>query len=191
MLFWYNHFYICLNINVLPLWKQNSQQYDIFKEICQKAKTHFDEGIGYVAHVYGPSGTGKTSLGQLVAREMKGKICMNIDPTEPGVVIEELLSETKPCKDTPLILLFDEFNVWMVNAFHENIQTHPIAKSSIKNKCGNNTLLDLLSGFRGRYIISLFLSNPSPQEIIDAIQGEISPLRKRRIHDTYHLYEKI
>lgn len=178
-----------LTPDVLALWEDNSQQYDIYKDVCDASRARFRKGNGFVCMIHGPSGSGKSTVPMLVAREMQAKVCMNVNPTEPGVLIEELLTTMSPSQEEPAILVFEEADVWMIDAFLGKITPHQVAKASVKNKGENNAMFDLLAGLRGRYVIAFVLCNKSPDEIKASIGGDASPLRPGRINKIYHLYK--
>jgi len=136
----------------------------------------------YVVYLYGPKGTGKTSTGLFIAKEMNAFYTDNFNPTRPGFSLSQLYNHVNPTRDQPLIISMDEFNIMLENIHNETIREHKEIRIEILNKSGWNKMLDNLRFFYKNVIICLS-SNKTPEEINSMDDSYIRAGRVNRIFE--------
>lgn len=147
------------------------------REIIDKVKTHFDENGHTVVYLHGKPGTGKSLLGLLLTKEMNGSLCNTFDPTEPGDSLNGLYNRVAPEKETPLIVVLDEFDVILHN-IHTGIAPHKNIPIQVKNKTTWNQFLDRIQIGMYPNLILVLTSNKTPDYINEM---DASYIRKGRV----------
>ena len=78
--------------------------------------------VGGCFMIYGPPGTGKSNIANMVAQNLSNNnenckpfLIKGYNPTKPGNFLQELLSKCPPSKETPVIIVFDEFDKLVQN----------------------------------------------------------------------------
>jgi hypothetical protein len=135
--------------------------------------------------LHGVVGAGKSTIGLLVAKEIKGSFCHTFNPTEPGDTLHSLLRETRS-HDKPLVVVIEEANVLIQNIHANSIERHKNIPVSVYNKSTFNTFLDDLMLYRN--LILILTSNKDKKEIDDL---DASYLRKGRIDASYSMLEDL
>ena len=140
-----------------------------------------------VAFIHGPPGTGKSMIGILVANKFSSSFCNTLKPWQPGDTIGCLLSEIDPTAQKPLIIVFDEIDLTIVN-IHNGIPSHKTVPTVVQDKSGWNLMFDAIQ--RGFYpnIIVIITSNKGP-DFINSL--DTSYIRKRRVDLTFELTESL
>ena len=165
--------WLALNMDVTDYEPMKNQR-DLIDKVIHK----FNEKNRCVAFIDGDPGVGKSLLGPLLAKELKGSYTNDYNPTEAGLIFSDLYN-TVDSRGGPLIVVLDEIDV-IINKIHNNkIKDHKIARTDIKNKESWNTFFDKID--RGYYknIIIIMTSN-TPKEIIDKMDKSL--LREGRIN---------
>jgi len=131
--------------------------------------------------LHGVSGAGKSSLGYLLAKELKGIYCHMFNPTEPGDQLSTLIVDIQR-DDEPLILVLEEVDV-MIRMIHTNqLQKHPEIPISVYNKSTWTSFLDDMIFYKK--VILLLTSNTSKEDIDELDEAY---LRCGRIHGSYSM----
>jgi hypothetical protein len=172
-----NIYYNSLRLELSGL-TPKGQQDEIVHDICTKYETA-KRGVFFI---HGVCGAGKSTIGLLVAKRLKGNFCHSFNPTDPGNTLHQLINDTDKCEDIPLVIVLEEINVMIRNIDHGLIQRHKNVMTSIVNKSTYNTFMDDLILYKN--IIFILTSNES-REAID----ELDPcyLRKGRVDATYSM----
>jgi hypothetical protein len=149
-----------------------------------KQRQIMDEVIGIfrskgrvVCYISGEKGSGKSTLGVLLADELEATFTKQFNPTEPGDNLGELVSKCCPKKSSPLIIQIDEVDT-IIHDIHEGkIQRHKDIPIMVTNKRSWNTFLD---DFHLLYdnVILILTSNKS-KSAIDSLDD--SYLRENRV----------
>ena len=168
---------IRLELNAL---EPRGQQEEIVNDICAK----FETAKRGVFFIHGVCGAGKSTIGLLVAKKLKGNFCHSFNPTDPGNTLHQLINDTDMCDDFPLIIVLEEINIMIRNIDGGLIERHKNVMTSIVNKSTYNTFMDDLILYKN--IIFILTSNES-RKVID----ELDPcyLRKGRVDATYSMME--
>ena len=158
------------------------EQCDIVDDICQI----FARKRRGVFFLYGNCGTGKSTVGLIVANRLKGVFCHTFNPSEPGDTLPLLIRETDPSSERPTVILLEEVNI-MIRALHDNtISKHKNITTCIHNKSTYNTFIDDLVLYKN--VIIIMTSNES-RTTIDALDP--CYLRKGRVEKHYTLTEQL
>jgi hypothetical protein len=147
------------------------------REIIDEVKAHYDEHGHTVVYLHGKPGTGKSLLGLLLTKEMSGSLCNTFDPTEPGDSLNGLYNRVNPEKETPLIVVLDEFDVILHN-IHTCVAPHKNIPIQVKNKTTWNQFLDRIQIGMYPNLILVLTSNKTPDYINEI---DSSYIRKGRV----------
>jgi hypothetical protein len=133
--------------------------------------------------IHGVSCAGKSSIGYLVAKAIRGHYCHTFNPTEPGdqfpLMIYELLHGDT---DTPAVVVLEEANE-MIRAVHTKTTLQvPEVPTSVRDKGTWVTMLDDMILYKN--VVVILTSNES-KEAIDKL--DVAYLRAGRIHCTYDM----
>jgi len=135
--------------------------------------------------LHGVTGAGKSSMGYLLAKELKGFYCHTFNPTDPGDQLSTLIVDVQR-DDEPLILVMEEVDT-MIQSIHENkFQKHLEIPISVYNKSTWSSFLDDMIFYKK--VILVLTSNTSKEDI--DIWDE-SYLREGRIHACYSMKTKL
>jgi len=155
----YNSYYKKREIQVTSIVPRPDQE-----EAIKKISEHQDSHEHTVAYLYGPPGKGKSIVGILLANQYKGSYCNTLKPWQPGDSVSTLYSEVEPTKESPLILVFDEFDTALLK-IHEGIQPHKSLPVQVADKTGWNQMLDEIQLGMYPHLILLITSNKPPSFI--------------------------
>jgi hypothetical protein len=172
--------YSSINLDVRGLHAistQSSIVYDIVNLFYKKKRLS--------VFLHGVVGAGKSTIGLLVAKEIKGGFCHTFNPTDPGDTLHSLMKESR-AQHKPLVVVIEEADMMIRNIHTNSIQRHKNIQTSVYNKSTFNTFLDDLMLYRN--IIIILTSNKSKDEI-DML--DTSYLRKGRIDATYSMLEEL
>jgi len=112
------------------------------KEIMDTIIKYYKENKSCVAMITGSPGTGKSIMGILIAKELKGSLCKTYSPISPGDNLENIYNKVNPTKNEPLVVILDEVDV-IFHTFQENlIAYHKDIPTEVYNKITWNNLLD-------------------------------------------------
>ena len=176
-----NLYYSALRLDVQGL-EPKGQQKEIVEDICQKYK----ETKRGVFFIHGISGAGKSTIGLLVAKQLKGTFCHTFNPTDPGDTLHLLLRDSDPCEESPTVIVLEEINTLIRNINEGLVQKHKNITTQINNKSTYNTFFDDLIMYK--HVIIIMTSNED-KPAIDALDP--CYLRQGRIHANYSMPEAL
>ena len=138
-----------------------------------------------VTMICGAPGIGKSIIGLLLAKKLKGSFCKMYNPTIPGDTLEHIYDNAQVSKTNPLILLIDEFDV-ILDRFHNNkIIMHADMPIEVYNKTTWNSLLDDINLKLYPHLIIVLTSNLSNDEI--CAKYDKSYIREGRVNLVHNL----
>jgi hypothetical protein len=170
-----NLYYSALRLDVQGL-EPRGQQKEIVKDICQK----YSETKRGVFFIHGISGAGKSTIGLLVAKQLKGTFCHTFNPTDPGDTLHLLLRDSDPCEESPTVIVLEEINTLIRKINEGLVQKHKNITTQINNKSTYNTFFDDLIMYK--HVIIILTSNED-KPAIDALDP--CYLRQGRIQGDY------
>lgn len=170
----YNSNYLKRIFNVTMFKPKDNQQQTI-----QQINDFFKIHNHIVVYLHGKPGTGKSMVGILLAKELKGTLCKSWKPTDPGDTLEKIYSHVSPTQEKPLILVLEEFDITIRQIHDDNIQIHKNIPIPVKNKNDWNSMLDDIDIGLYPYLILVLTSNLGPDKI-----NEMDPsyIRKGRVN---------
>jgi hypothetical protein len=138
--------------------------------------------------IYGVTLAGKSSIGYLVAKALKGSYCHTFNPTEPGDNFSNLICEINGHKDedNPHIIVLEEANEILEAIHNKTVRRHNEISTQIKDKSSWCGWLDDMIFYKN--IILILTSNES-KENIDKMDPAY--LRKGRIDETFSMMEQL
>lgn len=176
-----NIYYSRLRLDVQGL-EPKGKQIEIVDAICSA----FKQKRRGAFFIYGISGAGKSTIGLLVAKKLKGTFCHTFNPIDPGDTLENLLRESEPTAESPTVVTMEEINSLIRNVHEGTIQKHKNITTSIHNKSTYNTFMDDLILYKN--VIIIMTSNEN-KDAIDAL--DTCYLRKGRIDFNYAMMEAL
>ena len=132
--------------------------------IIASIRVHQDAHTHTVAYLHGPPGSGKSLVGVLLANAYGGSYCNTLKPWQPGDTLSALYAEVEPTKDSPLVVVFDEFDTALLRV-HVGIERHKNLPIQVADKTGWNQLLDEIQLGIYPHLIVLMTSNRTPEFI--------------------------
>jgi len=181
--FYYRSFSIDLS-NIFAIGDQSHIIEDIIFRYKQKKRL--------TAFIHGITGSGKSTVGLLLAKELKGSYCHDFNPTDPGDTFNSLLNDiefkTQGGDDErgPLVIVLEEVNIMIDSITSGTVQKHKNVCTSVHNKITFNSFLDDMVFHKN--IILILTSNVSKYDI-DKIDS--SYLRQGRINSYYSMMKPI
>jgi len=174
-------YYSALRLDVQGL-EPKGQQKEIVEDICQKYK----EKKRGVFFIHGISGAGKSTIGLLVAKQLKGTFCHTFNPTDPGDTLHLLLRDSEPCEESPTVIVLEEINTLIRNVNEGLVHKHKNITTQINNKSTYNTFFDDLIMYK--HVIIIMTSNED-KPAIDTLDP--CYLRQGRIQGNYSMPEAL
>ena len=132
--------------------------------------------------LHGVVGAGKSTIGLLVAKQLKGSFCHTFNPTEPGDTLHALIRESGTDEETPIVVVLEEVDTIINNAHNNLIERHKNIPIVVYNKSTLNTFLDDMILFKNVIII---LTSNKTKESIDHLDS--SYLRRGRVDACYSM----
>jgi len=181
--FYYRAFNIDLS-NIFAIGDQSHIIEDIVFRYKQKKRL--------TVFIHGITGSGKSTVGLLLAKGLKGSYCHDFNPTDPGDTFTSLLNdiEFKAQDDDdergPLVIVLEEVNIMIDSITNGTVQRHKNVCTSVHNKITFNSFLDDMVFHKN--IILILTSNVSKHEI-DKIDN--SYLRQGRVSVCYSMMKPI
>ena len=156
--------------------------------IIQIEKFYKDNNNNCISYINGLPGSGKSTIGLLLAKHMKGTLCNTFNPTDPGDSLSGIYNDTDPSPESPLILLIDEVDIIIDKIHNNNIQKHKNIQTQIYDKITWNLFLDNIDIGLYPNLIIIFTSNISCEKLCK--RTDKSYFRKGRVNLSFELGNK-
>lgn len=153
------------------------------EQVIDETINYYNQNHICVTMIYGLPGTGKSLIGLLIAKKLKGSFCKTYDPTIAGDTLKNIYDRAQINKNNPLILLIDEFDVILDRLHNNKITMHKDMPTEVYNKTTWNTLLDDINIKLYPHVIIILTSNLSKDNI--DLQYDPSYIRNGRVN-IYH-----
>ena len=140
------------------------------------------------AYIYGKTGTGKTMLAYLIAKQLGCSICDTYNPTDPGDIFSIFYSKVNPTASKPIIVLIDEIDIYIKKIHDQSLIKHKKSPTQVYDKSSWNSFFDKIDMGLYPFTIILLCSNKTKREL-DRLDG--SYLRDGRTHITFELKDTI
>ncbi len=143
-------------------------------------KYYENNNFNCVAYLEGCPGSGKSTVGILLAKALGGRLCNTFNPTDPGDSLSGLYNNADIGSDNPLIIFIDEIDI-IINKIHKNeILKHKNIQTYVHDKITWNSFLDSIDIGLYPNLIIIFTSNISHKELSE--KTDKSYLRGGRIN---------
>ncbi len=177
-------YYSCFRVDLSMICPMGEQTF-IVDDIIQRYKAK--ERL--VVFIHGVTGAGKSSIGLLLAKELKGNYCNKFKPTEPGDNFQNMLRDMDiedMEEKTPLVIVIEEVDKMIKSIHTDDVPIHKKVMTMIRNKSDYNTFFDDMIMFTK--VIIILTSNVSKDEI-DKMDD--SYLRQGRINAYYKMMKPL
>ena len=171
-------YYNSRNITISADFTARPNQKNIMSEIIK----HYKSKNYASAFIYGKSGSGKTSLGLLLALVLKGTLCTTFDPSQPGDTLQKLMKCARPTSRKPLVIILDEADVIIKNIHNGLIKQHKDIPTAMYDKRTFNKFFDDLFLFTNTIVIMTLNTSKEDIDLLD-----VSYLREKRVDVCYNL----
>lgn len=165
----------------------NTQQQEIIDQIIN----FYNSNNVCVVMITGVAGTGKSTIAWIVARQLKGILCEDYNPTKAGCNILKLRKSAEPSKEKPLIILYNEFDVNLEQVHQNKIVEHKFLTTEIYDKSTWNTFFDRIEKKTRPNSILILTSNKTKEQIEKECDGDNSYLRHGRVNLYFDMKEAI
>jgi len=177
-------YYSSLKVDVSMISPMGDQNY-IVEDIIDKYRAR--ERL--VVFIHGVTGAGKSSIGLLLAKELRGNYCNKFNPIEPGDNFQSLLRDVdidEADERPPFIVVIEEIDT-VIEAVHRGeVPAHKKVTTMIRNKSSYNTFFDDMIIYSK--VIFVLTSNRSKEEI-----DKLDPcyLRQGRVNAYYKMMKPL
>jgi len=135
--------------------------------------------------VHGVTYAGKSTLGYLLAKHLKGIYCHSFNPSEPGDKLSNLMVDVERDEE-PVIIVLEEADVIIKNVHNNTVKLNPEIPTCVFNKTTWSNFLDDMIFYNN---VILILTSNTSKDAIDKMDE--SYLRNGRINNYYSMLEKI
>jgi hypothetical protein len=176
-----NLYYSCIKLDlshICPIGEQGPIVEDVIKIYKKKRRA--------VVFIHGVSFAGKSSIGFLLAKRLKGNYCHSFNPTDPGDNFASVINELTDDEDSPIIIVLEEVDGIIRAVHNETIKSNSEIPTSVRNKESWVNFLDDMMFYKN--VIVVLTSNTEKKDL-DLLDEAY--LRKGRIHAYYSMMNKL
>jgi gluconate kinase len=177
-------YYSRLKVDLSMITPMGEQAY-IVEDIMEKYKAK----DRLIVFIHGVTGAGKSSIGLLLAKEMRGNYCNKFNPIEPGDNFQNMMRDIdieELDEKAPLIVVMEEVDTMIETVHKGEVPSHKKVTTMIRNKASYNTFFDDM--IIHTKIIFILTSNRSKEEI-DKL--DTCYLRQGRINAYYTMMKPL
>ena len=135
--------------------------------------------------IHGVTCAGKSSIGYLVAKQLKGSFCHSFNPTDPGDQFCNMIREFKESDNDegrPIIIVLEEVNEIIHAVHNKTIERNYKIPTPVLDKSSWCSFLDDMVFYKN---VILILTSNNSKDAIDTIDPAY--LRQGRIDATYNM----
>ena len=162
------------------------------KEIVDNIVSFYEKNANSVAILHGERGTGKSMIPLLIAKALSKNVdkeemvnfCDTFSPIDPGDQFSRLYNKISPTKNSPLVVLLEEFDVIVQQIHYNKIERHLKSPIMIHDKASWNQFFDRFDRKYYPWTILVLTSNVAP-DIINSLDP--SYIREGRINQIFHV----
>ena len=169
-----NFFYNKLKLDLSHVTPLGDQQ-----EIVSNIVALYDKMGRATVFLDGVSNAGKSTIGFLIAKEMRGAYCHTFNPTEPGDHLTTLTMEHM-FDDGPLVLVLEEVDELLRKVNTGGIIMSKDIPTLVHNKSTWSSFLDDMIFYKN---VVLIMTSNTPKSDLDALDPAY--LRSGRVHASY------
>jgi hypothetical protein len=120
------------------------------KEIVDNIVSFYEKNANSVVILHGERGTGKSMIPILIAKALSKNVdkeemvnfCDTFSPIDPGDQFSRLYNKISPTKNSPFVLLLEEFDVIVQQIHYNKIERHLKSPIMIHDKASWNQFFD-------------------------------------------------
>ena len=179
-----NFYYHSMDIDIThinPIGDQLAVRDDILQIFKKKGRA--------TVFIHGITLAGKSSIGYLVAKSLKGHFCHSFNPTDPGDNFANLISEMTNSRDEecpPIVIVLEEANEMIKAAHTKTTLKVDGVPTPVRDKTTWCTFLDDMAFYKN---VILILTSNEPKDDLDALDPAY--LNKGRVHETFSMMKQL
>jgi len=108
-----------------------------------------------VVLIAGPTNTGKSMIGFLVAKKYNGTLCTSYNPSDPGDYFSVLYERASPTLECPLVVLINEVDGILCEITRNTVRRHRRVPTVIRDKQTWNNFFDMFKHIYPNTVIIL------------------------------------
>ena len=159
------------------------------KDIIDNIISFYEKNGNSVAILHGERGTGKSMIPLLIAKALDKEeiinFCDTFSPIDPGDQFSRLYNKISPTKNSPLIVLLEEFDIIIQQIHYNKIERHLKSPIMIHNKTTWNQFFDRFDRKYYPWTILILTTNVAP-DIINSLDP--SYIREGRINQIFNVF---
>ena len=129
--------------------------------------------------LHGKPCTGKSTVGYLVAKQLRGRYCHSFNPSDPGDTIHELYNACEVDSSTPLVVVLEEVDGILSAIANNQLKLNNDIPTQVYSKATWTAFLDDMVFMK--HVVLILTSNTSKAELD---QADPALLRSGRVHLT-------
>ena len=169
--FYYNSRKLDLG-HIQPIGAQINVVDDILKEYTVRGRA--------TIFIHGNPCTGKSTIGYLIAKQLRGSYCHTFNPSDPGDCIHELLNSSEVDSSAPLVIVLEEVDCIIDSILSNTLKLSPDIPTQVHSKATWTAFLDDMIFIK--YVVLILTSNLSKEQLDTR---DPSLLRDGRVHASY------
>jgi len=164
--------------HIHPMGQQVAVVENILSEYAQRGRA--------TVFLHGRPCTGKSTVGYLVAKQLRGRYCHSFNPSDPGDSIHELFNACEVDSSSPLVVVLEEVDCILHAIMQGTLRLNADIPTQVHSKATWTAFLDDMVFMK--HVVLILTSNTS-KETLDAQDSAL--LRSGRVHATFCMNEPL
>lgn len=189
--------YFCLHYSKRDFDVSKSNPMKQQSNVIDKIINFYETNLYSVVLLHGAKGTGKSMIPLLLAKTLADKnkdipkykvsFCDTYNPTDPGDSFISLYNKINPDKNSPLIVVLEEFDIIIHQVHYNKTDKHKYMPINILDKPSWNQFFDRFDRRYYPWVILILTSNVSPESI-----NVLDPsyIREGRVNQTFEIIKE-